>query len=168
MAEVNWPLYDTAPFGNVAATTHTLFQVRENGDATHITGFTNMRGNGSLPSNESFMVERLMVYPDVELAEADLVTWFGANWLRLRVEDKEMITIPLRMCVGDAAFGGHYTQASTAANSAIGPMGKGYELSNPVMIPQGGNLLVEVFQATALATTGQNIKIVLDGILNRP
>lgn len=168
MPDRTWPLYDTAVFGTTAATLHSLFQVRENADATHITGFTNMRGNGQMPSNESYMIRGVRVFPDVLLDPQDVELVWRASYLRIRVADREMFVAPLIMCAGNAAFGGVLAQGTVTDEALIGPHGDGFMIDEPIAIVPGGNLMVEVFQATALNNAAQNIKVVLDGILTRP
>lgn len=167
MADLHYVLYDTATFGTTAGTNHLLFQVGEGVDASHPESITNMRGNASLPTEEKFTLYRIHVWPEQEIAEADLYKLTDQALLELRVSDKTLIKIPLRLALSHNAWGGHFTQGTAANRVAIGPEGNGFELQNPIDLPGGTRFAVRIYQDKAFTATCR-VKVALEGVLSMP
>lgn len=168
MPDYSFHIYDTALFGVTAGTTHTLFQVPQGGDATHVMDFTNMRGAGQFPVNEKFTIRKIMVASESELAEADVTAWYRLSYLKLLRSNHEDLISPLLPLIAYAGFGGHFTQAAAANRALIGRMGEGYVLTPNISIDGGDAFKIEVFQGVALSAANQRIKVILEGILNSP
>lgn len=167
MADYHYVLYDTATFATTAPTNHLLFQVGEGVDASHPESITNMRGNASLPTEEKFTLYRIHVWNEQELGEADLFDLTDQALLELRVSDKTLLKIPLRLAISHAGFGGHFTQATAANRVAIGNEGNGFELQTPIELPGGTRFAVRVYQDKAFTSTCR-VKVALEGILSMP
>jgi len=159
-------MYDTAVFGAVADTLHTLFQIVQGQDATHNKGFTNTRGAGQFPSEEMFTIESIGIYPDADFILADLESMWRASYLELTVTNTTMLLSPLSVFAKYGGWGGHYTQASAADAAAIGKLGLGRKLPIPIEVKGGTQFKVEIFQSIATAAS-MNVKCVLNGILER-
>ncbi len=168
MADYTATLYDTAVFGTTAGAEHTLFQVAQGGDSTHVEAFTNMRGAGSLPNDEDFRVDEIAVFPDVNASAADLQNMTIGSFLEVRVSDKTVLKAPLAMFMKHAAYGGLYTQATAANEALIGLLGDGYKLPIPIAIPGGTSFRVRIYQGTAMSAASQNLKVALNGVLTMP
>lgn len=167
MPDMRYTLYDTAHFGVTANTSHVLFQVGEGADATHPEDETNARGSGQLPQEEAFRLDYIYTYSETELPEAELHTFWEGSLVEVKVADKTLLKVPLRLTAYTAAFGGHFTQAAAAARTAIGPESFGYRIDPPIEIPGGTRFQVRVLQRNAVAAT-RDLKLVLDGVLTMP
>ncbi len=165
MAEFSTTLYDTAVFGVAANTEHVLFQVTQGADATHTEAFTNMRGNGSLPQQESFTIQRIKFIVDCILAAADIPKVFNGSFLELRISDETVFKAPLVMCLAHSHWGGAVNLAVAADKVAAGIEGNGYYLELPIELPGGTSFRVRVVQTLATAGASMNMKVVLDGKL---
>jgi len=167
MADLTYVLYDTAIFGTTAPAEHTLFQVAQGGDSTHTESFTNMRGAGALPSEEHLVVNHIEVFPDGDVAEADVSKIWTGNFLEVRVADKTLLKAPLALFAGHSYWSGQYTQATPTTRAFIGRVGWGFDLPNPVDIPGGTSFKVRVYQLNP--TSGSiNMKVCLCGVLSVP
>lgn len=164
----SYTLFDTAIFTTALAGEQALFQVAQGGDAVHTKAFTNMRGAGSLPNNESFNVKKIGVYQDfLNLVFADLLNIWLLSYLELRVNDESVLQIPLRAAAQYNGFGGHYSQAA-AANGALGGLSNdGYALEFPVMIKGGVSWRVNVNQGVVTTVANIPVRVLLHGDLNR-
>lgn len=171
MATINlsYPLYDTAVFGTAAAGEVALFQVPQGGDPTHTKSFTNARGAGFLPQNESFEVNNIGVYMDfLNLVPADLENVWLSNYIYIRVSDQTLFFAPLRACARFNEFNGFYSQGAAANGSLGGLAGGGYDLGkNPIEIPGGVAFSVVIAQVTVLTVAAVPVRVVLDGTLTR-
>lgn len=166
--DVSYHLYDTAVFSNAAATVHSLFQVIEGGDATHTSDFTNMRGSGQLPGNETFKIRKISVAFESNVVEADAEDWYVNSFLKLTYNNLVMLQSPLLPLIDHTAFSGQYTQAAAATRALIGRWGSGYMLDPMITIKGNTGFLVQISQGVALATANMRIKCILEGILSRP
>jgi hypothetical protein len=126
-----------------------------------------MRGGGALPTEESFKLEEVAVFPDQEVAEGDIAKLTQGSLLEIKVSDRSLLKIPLRLAIKYADYGGHFTQATAASRALIGPVGAGYYLDIPIVIPGGTKFVVRILQKTALSASTK-VKVVLNGILSRP
>lgn len=167
MADLDYVLYDTAVFTN-AANDLLLFQVAQGADATHTEQFTNAFFAGSLPSNVSFDIERIVVFPDYAVPDADVSKIWTASFMELKINDMTWLKLPLALCAGSAAYGGSDTTTAAANAQHVGLLGNGYVLTNKIVIPDGTPFKVRVVQTVALAAASSNIKVCLDGMLHRP
>lgn len=166
--DLRYPLYDSVIFGTTAVGEQLLFQVPQGGDTTHTKSFTNARGAGFLPQNESFKVDNIGVFTDFNhLVPADLYNIWISNYLFVRVSDQTLFFAPLRSCARFQNFVGHYSQATAANGTFAGLAGDGMKLDVPIIIPGGVQFGVTVAQVTALSVANVPIRVVLDGILTR-
>jgi hypothetical protein len=165
---LSYQLYDTAIFNIALAGEVSLFQVPQGGDATHTKSFTNARGAGFLPQNESFDIDNIGIYQDfMNLVPADLENVWISNYIFIRVSDQTLFFSPLRSCARYNEFNGFYSQAA-AANATLGGLaGGGYNLDNPITIPGGVAFSVVVAQVTPMTVNAIPVRCVLDGVLHR-
>ncbi|RLI86448.1 MAG: hypothetical protein DRP01_04240, partial [Archaeoglobales archaeon] len=166
--DYTYTLYDTAEFGTTAGVTHTLFQVREGADSTHVAHFTNMRGPGALSSEERFVIEKIEVFPDPDFSVDDLQAMWKDSYLEVKGADKSVLKVPLALCAAAVGFMGHYTQASAADECLASLKGEGYKLPIPIEIPGATSFAVEVYQGTALSAANKSVKVCLTGTLTMP
>lgn len=167
MVKITYPLYDTAVFGTTASVENVLFQVAQGATAAATKSFTNSRGAGQLPNNESFECNEIHAMHDANVALADSLNVWILSYLEFRVNDETLLLAPLRMFASKNSFGGHYSEVTPTAEAAIGLVGSGFMLPTPIIIPGGVSFRVSVFQGTALATANQAVRVVLNGTLTR-
>ena len=168
MTDLSFVLYDTALFSTTDEVDFRLFQVAEGGDSTHVKAFTNARGAGILPSTEVFVAEWLGVFPNEQLAEADMGIWFVDGYISVEIQNREVFRAPLALVLAGQKAGGHFTQAAAAARNLITISGEGYMLKLPLTIPGGVPWAVILHQGTVLATATQAIVCALSGVLTTP
>ncbi len=164
MARRHYPLYDTAVPSTAANTEHTLFQVAEGADSTHTKGFTNSRGAGQLPGEESFEIHNIGIFGDTVMPLADREGLYLDSYIEIQVNDQTMIRVPAALCARNDGYQGHFAETTASDVNAIGKVGQGFQLMMPITIPQGSGFKVIYSQGTAL-TAAENLKVVLDGIL---
>lgn len=165
--DLRYILYDTAAVPLAAAQNVILFQNGEGSAAAFVESVTNMRGSGSLPSSEKFVAQMLYCWPETELAEADLHTFWAGALIEIKVLDQTLLKIPARLALYSAAFGGHFTQVAAANRTAIGPEAYGYSLNPSIEIPGATRFSVRFYKNAAAAGI-INVKVALDGILTLP
>jgi len=165
---IDFPLYDTQDFGTSAKAIHTYFQSREGSSSTLTKFLTNMRGDGNLPQQESFVIHMIKVFLDDALVQGDTELWLRDSYIEITVSDKLVFQAPLRLCAAHNAYNGQYSQATAADGAEIGIVGEGYKLTNPIKIEGGVNFRVVIGQGTALATASTGVKVVLQGLLTLP
>lgn len=166
--DLRYYLYDTAILSTVVNTEFQLFKVPQGGDATHTENFTNMRGAGSLPTEEKFIIDWVGVIIDYDTVIGDIRKMWLKSFLEIRVNDKSVLKAPLIMFSNQNMYGGHYTQAAAADQYAVGPMGDGMELDKKIEIPGGTSFFIRLFQGTALSAATCNTKVVLGGVYTLP
>lgn len=164
--DLSYILYDTIPFGVVADTTHTLFQVAQGGDATHTKQFTNMRGSGQLPINEKMRVRKLMVTVWNEIPQADIEDIFNGNYVEIRIKDEVVFWSPLIYLASHNDYSGTINQAAAADRFLSGRVGQGYILEPNLFLNGGDSFRVDVFQDNAFAAA-DNAWFAMEGILTR-
>lgn len=167
MTDYRYTLYDTAIFSVAGAANHLLFQVGEGVDALHSELITNMRGNGSLPQEESFLLQKLHVWNEQLVAAADLFDLTDQAFVEIRLSDKTVLKVPLRLVMSNAAWIGSANLAAGAETAVIGNQGWGFDVMENVTIPGGTRWSVRVHQELGLAATCR-VKVVLEGILSMP
>lgn len=167
MAVYHTTLFDTWQPAAVAGAEAILFQTPRGGDAAHNDRFTNARGAGQLPADESFECRRVGVMYDEELLQVDADTNVFGALLELRLKDKVVLSAPVRRCVTHSAWGGHFTQAAAATINEAGQIGEGFALDIPVVIPGGARFDVRLVQGAAFAAA-QDFKLILEGYLTVP
>lgn len=167
MSDYRYVLYDTAVFTVAGAANFILFQVGEGVDATHPETITNMRGNGSLPTEEKFTLQKIHVWREQSVAVADLFDLTDQNILELRLSDKTVLKLPLRMCVSNEGWVGDANLAAGAETAITGNQGWGYDVLENIEIPGGTRFSVRVHQEAGLAATCR-VKVALEGVLSMP
>ena len=160
-------LYDTWQPSTTAAAEAMLFQVPQGGDATHTESFTNARGAGVLPSGEKFLIKKIKLIIDEQIAEADFDTRLYGGYIEVRIKDKTVLKAPCQMFFAHSAYGGHFTQATAALTQSIGPIGDGFILDLPILINGGERFQVRCVQGVAFAAAIDH-KVALEGILSLP
>ena len=169
MATLDYPIYDTALFGTVASTTHTLFQSGQGSSSTKGATITNARGSGQFPDRESFTVRRIGIHvDDIALSDDDIQGLFMGALLTMNYNNVKVLQAPLYMFSDMNSVSGIKTEASASAFDFFGLDGYGYKLEKPLIIQGGKSFNVEVFQNLALDTTNMDIKCVLYGLLDTP
>lgn len=168
MPELNYVLYDTAEFGVSADAEHVLFQVAQGADSTHNEKFTNSRGSGVLPNQESFLLKGLRVFADYDVPEADVKKIWRDSYIEIRVADRTLFKAPLTLVASHNSFGGVVNQANAADGAIVGIHGKGFMFDIPIKIDGGKAFKVNIYQGTALASANSSIKVCLIGNLNMP
>src|SRR5574341_961390 len=104
MPNLDWMLWDVAVLSTTAGVTHSLFQARENQDSSNPKHKTNMRGAGSLPTGEEFLIRKIEVFPDTQLAQADIHALVDSSYITVSVGDRAMFEAPLREVLGHNSF----------------------------------------------------------------
>lgn len=165
--DLDYILYDTIPLGTVINTEFQLFKVAQGGDATHTENFTNMRGAGSLPIGEAFVVNRIGLIIDANTVVADLHNLFLKSFVEIRVNDKSLLKMPAALASDANMYGGHYTQTAAANEYTVGLEGDGFDLAIPIKIPGGNSFFVRYFQGTVMTAT-VNMKVYLRGTYTLP
>lgn len=168
MATIHYPLFDTAQFGTTGGAEFTLFQVAQGTTTQATESFTNMRGTGVLPNPESFTVKKIRVFPDYAVPRADVTAIWRGSYMQLRINDQIRLHIPLALAASNTAYSGADTTTAGANQNAVGLIGDGFMLEQPLDIPGGTVFRVRVVQGAALATANGFIKVVLDGLLTTP
>ena len=168
MPDYSYPIYDTALFGTTDNTTHVLFQIGEGGDATHVSDFTNMRGNGTFPQLEKFLIRKIGIMLETNATESDAEDWTLDGFLRMYLSNQIIFQAPLQMLVMNTSYSGHFTQAAAATRALIGRDGMGYMVDPMVLVRGGEAFKVEVYQGTVVAAANTRVKVILDGVLTRP
>lgn len=160
-----YPLYDTVDFGNAANVETSLFTqaVGSSGKGKTI---TNMRGDGQLPSNESFTIQKIGFMVDDALALADYEAMWNLSYIEMLYNQVQVLIAPLKIFCMRNSFGGHFELSAAAAQELIGLEGDGYELPLEFLIKGGNQFRVNVFQGTALSAANLGMKVVLFGILD--
>lgn len=160
-------LWDTIVLGTVPNAESILFQVAQGGDATHTENFTNSRGAGVLPGEEKFLIKRIHLIVDSDILPADIKVWTFGSFLELKVNDKTEIKLPAQLCVSQSAYQGHFVTA-TLEKAAVGQIGDGFEIDNPIVVPGATPWRVRFVQGTVLAVGSKNLRCGLEGILTSP
>lgn len=167
MADFHTTLFDTWQPAAVANAEAILFQTPRGGDATHNERFTNARGAGQLPAEESFLVRKLGVAIDETIPQAELDTAFFGAIMEIRLKDKVVFSSTVRWLIAASAWGGGALQAVAADIDTVGPMGIGLDLDPNITIPGGTRFDVRMVQGAAFAAA-QDFKVVLEGVLTTP
>lgn len=169
MPKLHYPIYDTALFGDSAGVTHTLFQQGQGSASTKGFTITNARGSGQFPERESFTIERIAFHvDDISLSDDDIIGLFTGSILTLEYNNVKVLQAPLYMFSDLNASSGIKTEASASAFDYFGQYGSGFTMKIPLMIQGGKNFKVEIYQALALDTASQDMKLTLDGVLDTP
>lgn len=167
MPDVDWIIYDTAPFTIAAAGQLTLFQVPQGGDSTHVEAYCNTPGAGSLPANQAFVIKAIAIYPDQDVTIGDLRLVFKQSYLELIVADKVMLKCPIAFLAAPMQFSEAVNAADPlvlAAGAYSAPL---FELTLPIHIPGGTPWKVNITQITDIIANVQ-VKCLLIGTLTRP
>lgn len=167
MPDVDWILYDTAPFTIAIAGQMQLFQVPQGGDATHTEAFCNTPGAGAFPSAQAFTINGIAVYPDQDCTIGDLRLVFKQSYVEIVVADKIMLKCPMALLAAPMEF----SQAVNAADALLLAGGAysapPFELNIPIVIPGGTPFKVNITQIIAVVAAVQ-VKCALRGKLTRP
>lgn len=165
MADYDFTLYDTWQPSTVANAEQILFQVSQGGDSTHTEQFTNMRGAGSLPSQENFIIRKISIIADQKVAVADLFKWFTGGLLDFQRANLSVLKGPLQQYLDHNSWGGNLVMGTAADNGAIGLESWGFDLDPQYFIHLGGGVpfRVRMIQGSALSAT-TNIKVTMRGI----
>lgn len=166
MADYDFVLWDTAIFSN-APTDTLLFQVAQGADAAHTEQFCNTFFAGSLPSGVSFDIERICVFPDYAIPDADVSKVWQASFMEIKVGDQTVFKSPLALCAGNAAYSGTDTTTAAANAQHAGLLGNGYVFTHPITLPAGTPFRLRMVQTVALAAANSYIKVALDGLLHK-
>lgn len=168
MPQRSYSFYDTVTFSNSAKVEHQAFQNRQGTDAANDKYKTNARGNGEFPTNESFVLQKLLFYPDSVLTQADAEVYLNNSYIQIEVADTQVFQASLREVVALAAYSGQFSQAIAADDAMIGIQNNGYELEIPITIEGGNSFRILIGQGTALSTGASTFKIVMMGTYNQP
>ena len=164
MAAKDHILFDTAPFGTSAGTTHSLFQVTEGGDGTHTKDFTNSPGAGSLPNKQKMTVNSIEVWPEADILEEENQKVWNKSYLRVEVDGDEKLRAPLLMFAAEHAQVGEFHEATNSKINSLSWTKKPMLFKNPIIIPGGTPFKIEVYQSVATAGTEQ-VKVALVGLI---
>ncbi len=165
MAEtLSYVFYDEATFDTTASEKQ-LFATPL-GASGRTRNITNSPNNSAMKNNESFSIERIRVWLDSIEIIADLEKILPQSYLRVLVKDRELLLLPLALCVGAGGWQGEFHEATNTLARLINFAGEGFKLDIPILIPKGEKFEVYVGQGTALANNTQ-IKVALLGRLTR-
>lgn len=167
MPDVDWILYDTAPFTNAIAGQLPLFQIPQGGDAVHIEDFCNTPGAGSLPANMNFLIKGIAIYPEPAVLDIDIGPIFNRSYVEIIVADKVMLKVPMAYLAGPQQVTGVADAAIAIVSGSATYSGPPFELTIPIPIPGGTPFRVNITQMVATSVTIQ-VKCLLIGILTRP
>ena len=164
--DLSYVLFDTQPTGT-AVFDALLFQTAQGGDVTHTEDFTNMRGAGSLPSEEKFMLERIGISNDPAQGAADFSKLLVASLLQIRVNNQIVFWSPLPALLVASKWTGYSNLTAAAGLSVTGSLQDGYTLDKPIQIDGGRkfDIRIKTTQATAVST---KLVIHLFGTLSLP
>lgn len=167
MANDHYIFYDTASFSTSANTLHTLFQSAQGSGSTRTKQQTNWIGAGSLPSENSFTIQKIGVtYNDIYV-EDDIQKLVDQTYLELFINNRTRFLAPLRTLIQANAYSGVIAQATAANEASFGLVGNGF-MFNPVKeLGPGISFKVEVWQEAALSAAS-NIAVLLEGIWTKP
>lgn len=165
MADRPYDWYDTALFGNAVAT-HTLFTQPEGSATDKQSEDTNMRIGGQFAQGSVFTLYEIKSFVDDNLAVADVPLVYEQSYFKLIVDNKILLQTPTRMTVDHNTYRGQFNQGTNTDIELIGLEGDGYTLREPLVIKGGQQIKVELYQGTALSTTGQRVKMVLCGMFD--
>lgn len=164
MADYDWLLYDSAPFGDAVGYME-LFQAAQGSTSTLTLGLTNMRGAGALPQNEQFTIEEIHLVPDHLLDQAESTNWMLLGYMEIVLNNKTVFQAPLAMLVSHAGFVGEFHEDTNTDLAMIGRAGMGYKLTIPIVVPGGTSFKVIIYQGTVVTADNTYVKCVLRGKL---
>ena len=167
MADFHTTLFDTWQPGTTANAEATLFQTPRGGDSTHNERFTNARGAGQLPAEESFQVQKRGVMADEIVVEADHDTYLYGALMEIRLKDRVVFSAPVMALMQATGRSGPLVVASAGAVNFTGPLGDGFELNIPILIMGGTRFDVRMVQGAAFAAA-VDFKVILEGVLGTP
>lgn len=167
MPDMSYSMYDTAEFDNAADVDFELFQSRQGSTSARTKNVTNSRGDGSLPANEGFRIDKIiiMIEPDVIRTEAELA--WRDSYIEILINERSVFLVPLAMCAGHMQWQGEFHEAIATLVDSIGLVGDGYALELPLSIPGGTSFRVTLHQAIATAGAA-SVKCILKGMLSVP
>ncbi len=167
MADFHTTLFDTWQPGTTANAESILFQTPRGGDATHNERFTNARGAGQLPAEEAFEIQNIGVEQDENVTDADMDTYLYGALLEIRLKDKVVFSAPPMRLMTHSAKSGVIAQATAADLEFVGPIGDGFQLNIPIVIPGGTRFDVRCVSGAAFAAA-IDFKVILEGVLTTP
>lgn len=130
-----------------------LFQVAQGADATHTESFTNMRGAGSLPAQESFTIQKIGVIVPPTIVAADFLAYFMNAFVQIRARDQVVAWVPLPLCLIASSWNGFSNLAAAGGLSAIGNLRDGFDLLDLPLVISGG----EKFAARVVLNTAPTV-----------
>lgn len=167
MPDVDWILYDTAPFTIAAAGQLPLYQIPQGGDAVHTEDFCNTPGAGSLPANQNFMIKAIAIYPEPSCLQVDIDLVFNRSYVEIIVADKVMLKAPMAYFAAPQSFGGSNGIVLAALATWVSYSGPLFEMVIPIPIPGGTPFRVNITQVVGISANTQ-VKCLLIGTLTRP
>lgn len=169
MAELDYPIYDTAFLADSAGVNHVLFQQGQGTGTNKTPQFTNMRGSGQFPDKESFELKGIGLHIDsTGFSKEDVADLFHGCYVTVTYNNVKIMQAPAYLFSDRNAYNGVVELASAAAFQAFGQEGKAYMLTKPVMVKGGKNFTLEFYQALAVDTANLDLKVVLYGTLISP
>lgn len=166
MAKYSTTLFATAIFDTSGNTTHKLFGAAYGTGTGYEAYRTNMRGAGSLPSEENFLVKKISAFVDNITPVADVDNIWYHSYATLFVRDNQVFQAPLSMLIDMAGYSGEFHEASNTALSLIQRLGNGFTLDMPIEIGNGESFRLDIYQGTALSAT-LDVVLALSGTLDR-
>ena len=166
MPNFDYTLYDTINFGTTANTDHSAFTAQQGSSAGGNKQLTNMRGNGALPSSESFEVKHIGFTVNDIITEDDMQGLFYGSVLTLTVNQVQVLQEPLANFSYRNAFGGVIAQTTAADFVGFGLSGEGRTLSIPIMLKGGVQFSFVVTQGLALDNASEAMFVQMRGILS--
>lgn len=165
MPSYDWVLYDHLDWSTSANQVFTYFQTKEGKDSSHTKAITNMRGDGALPSGESYVINNISVFPDDALTIADVLALVEESYVEVVLADQIVFQAPLRFCINKSAYSGEFHEITNTALQKIGLLGGGYDLKMPIKIPGGTNFRVTLGQTAVFSAGTLAVAVALPGIL---
>ena len=167
MADFHTTLFDTWQPGTTANAEDILFQTPRGGDSAHNERFTNARGAGQLPAEESFLIDKIGVMVDELVAAADYDTYYFGALLEIRLKDRVVFSAPVMHLFMSSAKSGPIGATAGDAVLFTGALGNGFPLSVPINIMGGTRFDVRAVQGAAFAAA-VDTKVILEGVLSTP
>ena len=165
-----WPIYDTQSMGTTASAKVTFFQTKET-SATNGVQDTNMPGEGTFPTTQSYELHSIAVIPQGTFAIDDLKKTLQQSVLVIKINDRRELVIPTIACASPgyiSGFAALYGQSAATEDIAAGIAGSGFLLEDPLVIKGGDKFQVDVYAGTTAATTAVDFTVVFIGYLLRP
>lgn len=167
MALLTYPIYDTIDLSTSAGVDHTLFQTGQGSSPPRTKAQTNMRGAGSFPESENFIVQGLGIHVDSSgFSDDDLQGLFVLSIVTFVYNNIKVLQMPAYKLSDLNAVSGVKTESTATAFDYFGQEGRGFMLEHHIQIIGGRPFSVEFHQGLAVDTANIELKFTMFGTLD--